>query len=166
MESSLTRKLQRKLEKVQSKRRLLQLLGAIQASVCAPFVAYLLWPHARRSPSLLASWFAALSAFCSGAGLLGLLAATARRVQMLAVFCAFEIFAVLLIACANSAMLLLYQLQCASDEAFRDLSGWGCNDILITAICSGFMLLLVTITAAAALALRFRIQKTGAMDGF
>ena len=54
-------------------------------------------------------------------GLLGLFAATVRRLQSLAIFCSLEIFSTLLSACVNGVLLLLYHLQCSAltEEALR-----------------------------------------------
>ena len=106
---------------------------------------------------------AALALLWALVGLLGLFAATVRRLQSLALFCSLEIFSTLLSACVNAVLLLLYHLQCQAlaPDAMVDPAWLRCDNSAAGLGFSTALLLYLGLTASAALELRFRIQKTG-----
>jgi hypothetical protein len=164
-------KLQRKLAKVERLRLRLLTLCTVQVVLAVTFGVYLLVEaedvSAGREHSVIVSYQATLAFVWALVGLLGLFAATVRRLQSLALFCTLEIFSTLLSASVNAVLLLLYHLQCQAlaTDALRD-PGLGpswlrCEESAVGLGFSSALLLFLGGTAAAALELRFRIQKTG-----
>ena len=164
-------KLQRKLAKVERLRLRLLTLCAVQVVLAVIFGVYVLVEaedvSAVRERSVIVSYQATLAFVWALVGLLGLFAATVRRLQSLALFCTLEIFSTLLSASVNAVLLLLYHLQCQAlaTDALRDPSlgpSWlRCEESAVGLGFSSALLLFLGLTAAAALELRFRIQKTG-----
>ena len=164
-------KLQRKLAKVERLRLRLLTLCAVQVVLAVIFGVYVLVEaedvSAVREHSVIVSYQATLAFVWALVGLLGLFAATVRRLQSLALFCTLEIFSTLLSASVNAVLLLLYHLQCQAlaTDALRDPSlgpSWlRCEESAVGLGFSSALLLFLGLTAAAALELRFRIQKTG-----
>ena len=164
-------KLQRKLAKVERLRLRLLTLCAVQVVLAVIFGVYVLFEaevvSAVRERSVIVSYQATLAFVWALVGLLGLFAATVRRLQSLALFCTLEIFSTLLSASVNAVLLLLYHLQCQAlaTDALRDPSlgpSWlRCEESAVGLGFSSALLLFLGLTAAAALELRFRIQKTG-----
>lgn len=122
----------------------------------------------RADHSVLAYYQSVLALMWSLVALLGLFAATARRVQSLALFCSLEIFSTLLSACVNAVLMLLYHVQCdalvpsALQLADAEREPWlRCGNSGVGLAFSSGALFYLGFTASAALDLRFRIQKTG-----
>ena len=146
-------------------------LCAVQVVLAVIFGVYVLVEaedvSAVRERSVIVSYQATLAFVWALVGLLGLFAATVRRLQSLALFCTLEIFSTLLSASVNAVLLLLYHLQCQAlaTDALRDPSlgpSWlRCEESAVGLGFSSALLLFLGLTAAAALELRFRIQKTG-----
>ena len=167
-------KLQRKLAKVERKRKQLRWLCTVQVLLAVPFGVYVLTPPWKpedastgQERSVIVYYQATLALLWALVGLLGLFAATVRRLQSLALFCTLEIFSTLLSACVNAVLLLLYHLQCQAlaPDALRDPGldpSWlRCDSSAVGLGFSSALLLFLGLTASAALELRFRIQKTG-----
>ena len=169
-------KLERKLAKVETRRRALRLLCGCQVLFGAAFVVYVHW--GAHGASAVTHYFAAVGATWAFVGALGVVAMVARRVPMLALFCGLELFCTLITACANSVLLVIDHLQCSPRRAVaapvaaaaaaasdtEHAEPWlACDSAMasVAIVVSAAMVLYLGATAAAGLALRYRIQKTG-----
>ena len=168
LESAAAQKLDRKLQKVERKRVLMQSLVSIQILLGPPLMIWVLHVTDGTRRSALAASIAGLGFLWSLAGVVGLYAVSMRRVQSLAVFTAFEMFLTMLSSCAAAALLLLHHLNCweplpaqlAAADAARQ--PWArCPNVVWLLLASALMVLYLAATASEALALRLRIQKTG-----
>ena len=168
-------KLERKLAKVETRRRALRLLCGCQVLFGVAFVVYVHW--GAHGASAVTHYFAAVGATWAFVGALGVVAMVARRVPMLALFCGLELFCTLITACANSVLLVIDHLQCSPRRAVaapvaaaaaasdtEHAEPWlACDSAMasVAIVVSAAMVLYLGATAAAGLALRYRIQKTG-----
>ena len=89
--------LERQLEKVAEKRQLVQTLCAFQIALASIWF----WVCRPRSSSALTYQQGGIFAGCVLVGLVGWVAVFVRRVQLLAIFAALEIFCAMLVGCSH-----------------------------------------------------------------
>lgn len=153
--------------KVERTRATLLWACLVQLVVGPPYAVWVLYVDGPDQQSQLAACVAAAAVIWTLAGVLGLYAVSLRRVQALVVFTSLEVFSAMLLSGAMAALLLLNHLQCweqrgAINSLYRARAPWlRCSNLTGILGATIFMVMYLGGTAAVALSLRLRIQKTG-----